>query len=295
MAEQSPRTRTVSRSRGAISGILLVLLGAWGAIAPFVGSYFNFTYTPDTAWHWTAARGWFQVLPGAVTFLGGLLLLFGRGRAITLLGAWLGILAGAWFVIGPPLSAELTLGHLGVPVGTSSGQRAAETLGLFTGLGAVIIFLAAAAFGRLSVVTVRDMRLAERRQAERAEAEELAAREQAERDQGRHEQGERWETGEGTGNWRQGPAQGPYDQHADQSGADYQPTQTQQLPPQEQGPQQAQSQHGYHSALGYGTGEQPAQYSPPSYSRHDAGVRSPGDAEPGPSSADPATGQAERR
>ena len=29
------------RSRGAASGFLLVLLGAWGALIPFVGPYFH--------------------------------------------------------------------------------------------------------------------------------------------------------------------------------------------------------------------------------------------------------------
>lgn len=286
MAEQTPRTRTLSRSRGATSGILLVLLGAWGAIAPFVGPYFNFTYTPDKTWHWTAARGWFQVLPGSVAFVAGLLLLVGRSRGLTLIGAWLGILAGAWFVIGPPLSSELTLGSLGVPVGTSSGQRAGETLGLFTGLGAVIIFLAAAAFGRLSVVTVRDQRLAERREAERAEAEELAAREQAERE---HAERNRWspetrdEQDRRAAAWASGDQ--PYDQHAYPGGAGDQPGYTQQLPPQQgdypeqqyQDPSQEGQQQGYHSAPGYREGEQTEQYSSPGYGRHDADVRSQDD------------------
>ena len=37
----------VARSRGAVSGFLLVLLGLWGALIPFVGPYFDLTYTPD--------------------------------------------------------------------------------------------------------------------------------------------------------------------------------------------------------------------------------------------------------
>lgn len=275
MAERSPRSSTLSRSRGATSGILLVLLGAWGAIAPFVGPYFNFAYTPDTSWHWTAARGWYQVLPGSVTFVAGLLLLLGRSRGVTTVGAWLGILAGAWFVIGPALSTELTLGSLGTPVGTSSGQRAGETLGLFSGLGAVIIFLAAAAFGRLSVVTVRDMRRAERREAERAEAEELAAREQAEREQAERDRAGYNQTGEQPGDqngqwmgehgWQSGRSGEPYDQHSDPGSN--QPAQTQQLPPQ----------HGYQqgpsSGSGYGEGQHAAQYGSPGYGRHDADVR----------------------
>ena len=34
------------RSRGAVSGLLLIILGVWGALIPFVGPYFHFAYTP---------------------------------------------------------------------------------------------------------------------------------------------------------------------------------------------------------------------------------------------------------
>ena len=84
------------RSRGAASGFLLILLGAWGALIPFVGPYFDFAFTPDTEWTWTIARGWLEVLPGAATVLGGLLLLTSGNRATAMLGGWLAVLAGAW-------------------------------------------------------------------------------------------------------------------------------------------------------------------------------------------------------
>ena len=69
------------RSRGAASGFLLILLGAWGALIPFVGPNFDFAFTPDQEWFWTTARGWLEVLPGAATVVGGLLLLSSRNRA----------------------------------------------------------------------------------------------------------------------------------------------------------------------------------------------------------------------
>ena len=46
------------RSRGAVCGLLLVILGAWGALIPFVGPHFNFAYTPDQDWAWSSARSW---------------------------------------------------------------------------------------------------------------------------------------------------------------------------------------------------------------------------------------------
>ena len=63
------------RSRGAASGFLLVLLGLWGALIPFIGPYFHFAYTPDSAWTYSTARLWLEILPGAAVFLGGLLLM----------------------------------------------------------------------------------------------------------------------------------------------------------------------------------------------------------------------------
>ena len=88
------------RSRGAASGFLLILLGIWGALVPFVGPYFDFAFTPDQEWAWTAARGWLEVLPGAATALGGFLLLSSRNRFTAMMGGWLTVFAGAWFVVG---------------------------------------------------------------------------------------------------------------------------------------------------------------------------------------------------
>jgi hypothetical protein len=175
----------VARTRGAGSGILLVLLGAWGALIPFIGPYFNLSYTPDKAWTWSAARGWLEVLPGAATFVGGVLLLFSASRVVTLVGSWLAVAGGAWFVIGPQLQTTWNIGSPGQPAGTSDAIHVAETLVMFSALGAVILFVASAAFGRLSVISPRDVRAAERRQAvaiEAAEAQEAERREVAARE-----------------------------------------------------------------------------------------------------------------
>jgi hypothetical protein len=150
------------RSRGAASGFLLLLLGIWGALVPFVGPYFDFAFTPDREWAWTAARGWLEVLPGAATAVGGFLLLISRNRFTAMLGGWLAVLAGAWFVVGRALAGPLGLGDAGVPVAATEAKRVALDLAYFYGLGALIIFLGAIALGRLSVRSVRDIRYAER-------------------------------------------------------------------------------------------------------------------------------------
>src|SRR5256886_9212178 len=89
------RMLEVPRSRGAVSGMLLVLLGLWGALIPLVGPYFHYAYTPDSAWTLTAGRVWLGIVPGAATFLGGALLLVSASRPLALFGAELAAAAGA--------------------------------------------------------------------------------------------------------------------------------------------------------------------------------------------------------
>jgi hypothetical protein len=155
----------VSRSRGAVSGVLLVLLGAWGALVPFIGPAFDFGYTPDKSWTWTAARGWLEVLPGAVVVVGGLLLLVSANRVLAALGACLAVAGGAWFIVGPQLADLLNIGAVGTPARSGTGMRALEALSYFYALGAIVLFLAAAAFGRLSIRSVSDVQAAQARTA----------------------------------------------------------------------------------------------------------------------------------
>jgi hypothetical protein len=143
-------------------------LGVWGALIPFVGPYFDFAFTPDQAWTWTAARGWLEVLPGAVTVLGGLLLFVSRNRATAMLGGWLTVIAGAWFVVGRAFATTLAIGAVGTPVAATDTKRAVLELAYFYGLGALIVFLGAVALGRLSVRSARDIRHAQRPVAEAA-------------------------------------------------------------------------------------------------------------------------------
>jgi hypothetical protein len=160
----------MARSRGLASGMLLLVLGAWAAIVPFIGDYLDFAYTPTSTWTWTSGRGWYEVAPGAAAFLGGLLLLFSANRAVTSLGAWLGIAGGAWLIIGPQLETFLDVGSTGTPTGTSNGVIALERLFYFDAIGAAILLVAAVALGRVSVRSVGDVRAARRREAAAAES-----------------------------------------------------------------------------------------------------------------------------
>jgi hypothetical protein len=148
-------TMRVPRSRGAISGTLLVLLGVWGALIPFVGPYFDYAYTPDNAWDYTTGRLLLEVLPGVGVVLGGLVTLGSANRVVATLGGWLAALSGAWFILGVPLSAIWGSPTVGDPIGGTTRQ-AVEYVGFFGGLGVVIVFLAAFALGRFAVVGVRE-------------------------------------------------------------------------------------------------------------------------------------------
>jgi hypothetical protein len=141
------------------SGCLLMLLGAWGALVPFVGPYFGYAYTPDKAWTYSTGRLWLSVLPGAAVFLGGMVVcLSARGGAP---GAFLAVVAGIWFVVGVPL---LALVKPGVSPGSPATVAHAmfrpatmhflESLGFFYGLGVAIVFFAALALGRAGVARI---------------------------------------------------------------------------------------------------------------------------------------------
>jgi hypothetical protein len=152
-----PSALWMPRSRGAVSGLLLVILGAWGALIPFVGPHFNFAYTPDQDWAWSTARGWLEVLPGGATVLAGLLLIFSGNRITALVGAWLAVLAGAWFVVGGEVAPVLGIGSAGDPIAATDRKRAALEISYFSGLGALIVFVGGVAVARLAVRLASDI------------------------------------------------------------------------------------------------------------------------------------------
>jgi hypothetical protein len=162
-------TSAALANRGRTSGILLMLLGAWGALVPFLGPYFGYAYTPDKAWAYTSGRLWLSVLPGAAAFLGGLFVVFSDRAAPT--GAFLAVLGGIWFVVGQPVIALAKPGGSispGSPVISHGApfsaptMRFLEALGFFYGTGVVILFFAALALGEVLVARMAADRYRER-------------------------------------------------------------------------------------------------------------------------------------
>ncbi len=150
----------IPRTRGAVSGLLLMALGVWGAFIPFVGPSFGLVIGSDQTWDWTWGRFWLSILPGAAAFLGGLLLMTSAHRARAAIGAWLAIAGGVWFVVGPTVSMLWNdgLSATGAAAG-DTGRRVLELLTMYEGLGVLIATLGAFALGRLAVRGVRDAEL----------------------------------------------------------------------------------------------------------------------------------------
>lgn len=158
----------IPRRRGSLCGLLLILLGAWGALVPFIGPYFKFAFTPDHAWTYNSGRLYLSIVPGAAAVVGGLLAAATRNRPVGMFGGLLAAAGGAWFIVGQPVVAILLKRPsiiAGTPV-THDGAAAAgsvttwqflEMLGFFTAVGILIVFLGALAAGRFSMASARDL------------------------------------------------------------------------------------------------------------------------------------------
>jgi hypothetical protein len=125
--------------RSTIAGLVLIPLGAWVALSPYVvGSW-------DGDFHF--GRFLLAVLPGSAAALGGLIMLGGR-RVFSLAGGALALAAGAWLIVGPAAYALFGSNELGSgPNGESI--RMLQWVGFFAGAGALTSLLATYALGLL--------------------------------------------------------------------------------------------------------------------------------------------------
>src|SRR5215469_3727649 len=153
----------MSRSRGSVSGLALVLLGAWGGLAPFVGPYFHLGYEPDQTWQYNLGRLYLVILPGGIALLSGLIILASRSRGLSGLCAVLAALAGLWFALGRTVmifaattTSDSYVHSLLVPIAHSARGQILTQLVSFLGVGLLIVFFAALALGRTSMGSYRD-------------------------------------------------------------------------------------------------------------------------------------------
>jgi len=147
----------LSRTTGAGAGLLVLVLGLWAGFISFVGPYFHYGFSPDTTWHFTLDRLWLNILPAAAVVLGGLLMIGAVTRSAGVFGSWLALLGGVWLLLGP--SASLFWSHtapgvlqsgIGTPLG-GHDRVAAEMIGVFYGVGALVTMMSAFAVGRFAL------------------------------------------------------------------------------------------------------------------------------------------------
>ncbi|HVB43481.1 MAG TPA: hypothetical protein VNF47_12345 [Streptosporangiaceae bacterium] len=145
-----------------MSGLVLVLLGIWAGIAPFVGPYFGYGYAPGRTLTLTSGRFYLSVLPGVVVLAAGLVVLITRSRWLGGCCAVVAALAGFWLVAGAtvvrllPASLALHSATPGAPVSQVSSKELSTTLTFYTLAGALIVFFAALALGRFSLTAYKD-------------------------------------------------------------------------------------------------------------------------------------------
>lgn len=150
-----------SRTRGSLCGLLLVVFGGWAGIAPFIGPGISFGYTPNETWTSTQGRVYLSAVPAAVTVLAGLILIGTRSRGFGGFCATIAALAGGWLIVGSaavrllPASVSGSIGT-GAVLGVGAHRAILTPLAFFAGPGALIVFTAALAIGRLSITAYRD-------------------------------------------------------------------------------------------------------------------------------------------
>lgn len=130
------------------AGLMLLVLGAWGAALPYVGPLFG--YRMDGTPTFTTAHWELNLLPGIGAALAGLILIV-TARSSSGLGGLLAIGSGAWFVVGP-LFASTWLANAQTRVASGRLSQTLAPLGYHYGLGLLIVAIGAWVLGRLLVL-----------------------------------------------------------------------------------------------------------------------------------------------
>ena len=150
----------MSRSRGSLSGLALVVLGAWGGLAPLIEPYLNTGFQPNQPWHYSTGRLYLSILPGAVVLLAGLVILITKSRGLGGTAALFAAVGGAWFAVGGALLLAAGVTGASLTVGAAIPGPVAQVVLLnlvtFAGVGLLVVFFAALALGRMSLGAYKD-------------------------------------------------------------------------------------------------------------------------------------------
>jgi hypothetical protein len=132
-------------------GLLIAALGAWVVVAALIGPAFNFGFFNDNSWDFSTKQWELQLIPGAVAFVGGFLLMT-PSRASGSFGALLAFAAGAWLVVSPILYPLWSSGE--IKTFGSEEMKALRWVGHFYGPGGLILYFSGYAHGLFSRRTV---------------------------------------------------------------------------------------------------------------------------------------------
>jgi hypothetical protein len=155
-------------TRGAVTGVVIAVLGLWSVLVPLVGPYFGYALSPAGPWTTPWAALWLQIVPGVVLLLCGIVLTLTRVRLLGLVAGVLAAAAGVWLAVGFALWPWAPGGGARVGgVAATDGVSAAELIGMAAGLGAVVALLAGLAIGRFPVRGTRDVGAAHRQDSDR--------------------------------------------------------------------------------------------------------------------------------
>ncbi|MBA2558836.1 MAG: hypothetical protein H0V07_02940 [Propionibacteriales bacterium] len=143
--------RSQVSGQAKVAGVIVGILGLWGALVPFFGPSFGYGMGGVQSWTWSESHLTLHLAPGLVAVAGGALLVRGR-RVRQIVGALAGVVGGAWFVIAPSLhplwAGQSTNGMSGMSgMGHSAMSEALSALGYHYGTGALIAIVAAYALG----------------------------------------------------------------------------------------------------------------------------------------------------
>jgi len=137
----------IPRTTGFVSGLAIIVLAVWAGLIPFIGPSFHYAFGSYRTWHVTSSRVWLDIVPAVAALVAGVMLLTSRHRTSGIFAGVLGIVAGAWLIVGPSVSALWGHGGIGSPLG-SHHRQALEQLGYFYGVGTLIAAFSAFALGR---------------------------------------------------------------------------------------------------------------------------------------------------
>ncbi len=132
--------------------VVMLLVGAWAAIVPFVGPVFGYHPDGQASWVWNLPQAVLGLVPGAVAVVAALVILGrlplarrGIGTAAVGWAGLLAVLAGGWLVVGPVASAVVLGTRYFVPA--SPFRSIMNELGFTLGPGLVIVACGAFALG----------------------------------------------------------------------------------------------------------------------------------------------------